>query len=274
MRLSDIYAETNETLRNAKIEDSAYEASLILGFVLGMNRTRILIHPEVEVENGKIRKIRRIADKRVRGVPMAYIFGYRDFYRDRLRVGSGTLIPRSDTEHLVETVLNLKLLPNRVLEVGVGSGAILISLASAFPKSFFTGLDVHLRDAKHNLRSFVKASQVELIRKSVFHWKMKEPYDLVVSNPPYLSDAEMAALPVGIRDYEPHRALWGGSDGLKFYRFFAKNGRQWLREGGWMVLEVDTKWKKVAELFEEQGARVVRVVRDYQNLERVLVLQF
>ncbi len=276
MKLIDAYYRSVHALRRHGIDTPEYDAAVLIHHILGVPRHAFYSNRDRRICLREAYAIRRAVRQRSKHKPVAYITGYRDFYRDRIRVSPGTLIPRSDTEHLIYAVENLGRTFDNVLEVGTGTGAVSISLARVFPEAQITGFDIDIATAQENVRS-LGITNVALSRTDIFSvpdgFEPERKYDLIVSNPPYLSDEDMAKLPDEVRLYEPRTALYGGADGLDFYRKIIALSGTLLADDGYVVFEVDYKWKEVLSLAEAGGFGFNKIERDYGQLERVLIIK-
>lgn len=224
---------------------------------------------------------RELIRARGAGEPVAYILGRAYFHDLTLRVNGSVLIPRPETEHVVEAALAFLKAgeweqPPRVLDLGTGSGAIAISLAAGFPDTGVTAADSSpdaLSLARENARTEGLDARIEFVQSDMFQdLDPTETYDLIVSNPPYISDEEWETLPRDVREYEPQHALRGGSDGLDYYRVLAAESWQHLKPGGMLIVEIghDQGTPVRGLLAEAGGYGEVRVIKDYAGHDRVV----
>jgi len=216
-----------------------HEGEILLRGVLGCSRVRLIAHPEEAVDPRKAHSARACFARRRSGEPIAYITGWREFYGLALRVTPDVLIPRPETEQLVELGLERLPLeaPVRILELGTGSGAIAVALASLRPEWRITATDISekaLGVAQRNAREHAVA--IEFARSDWFESIDAGLFDLVVSNPPYVADGD-SHLEHGDLRFEPSVALAGGGDGLACIRKIAAGARRSLRPGGSLLLE-------------------------------------
>ena len=192
-------------------------------------------------------------------------------------VNEHVLVPRPETELLVEAVLEIcpKEVPVRVLDMGTGSGAILLSLLSYLPQATGTGVDISsdaLKIAAEN-REALHLDRVQWVNSDLFTNVEAHEYDWLVSNPPYLTAPDMQNLEEEVK-YDPETALYGGTDGLDIYRRLASEGGAYLKVGGHCIVEVGAgQSRQVAELFTNQGFEFVRIIKDYADTERHVLLR-
>ena len=245
------------------------EAQLLAAHALGVARTSVLAHPEEAFPElaGE-----SLLQRREAGEPLAYILGRREFFGREFVVRRGVLVPRQETETLVEVALGLDLPPTaRVLDIGVGSGCVAMTLALERPAWSVAGSDVSavaLEIARENAGRL--GARVDLREGDLLAPFAGERFDLVVSNPPYIDRSE--ALPREVGEWEPPEALFARENGLEFYRRLAAEGPEVLVPGGWMAVEVGwTQAGVVSEIFRSAGLREVRAVRDLSGIERVVV---
>jgi len=216
-----------------------HEGEILLRGVLGCSRVRLIAHPEEVVDPRKAHSARACFARRRSGEPIAYIIGWREFYGLALRVTPDVLIPRPETEQLVELGLERLPLgaPARILELGTGSGAIAVALAPLRPESRITATDISEKALEVARRNALEcAVAIDFVRSDWFESIGAGPFDLVVSNPPYVADGD-PHLGRGDLRFEPSVALAGGADGLACIREIAAGARQRLRTGGSLLLE-------------------------------------
>jgi release factor glutamine methyltransferase len=252
------------------VEASRLEAQLLAANVLLVERVWVLAHPEADFPElaGESLLLRRLS-----GEPLAYILGWREFYGRRFSVRSGVLIPRQETEILVETALRLRSsVPERVLDVGTGSGILAITLKLERPGWEVAAVDISpiaLEIASGNAMDL--GANVEFIESDLFS-QIQGLYDLIVSNPPYVGDED--PLPKEVKEFEPGSALFAGTDGLDVYKRLSYEAKPFLAPGGLMLLELgDGQLPEVQDLFENAGWEVVEAVHDLGLMPRVLAVK-
>ena len=271
-------------LDEAGIELSQLEAGMLMAHLLDCprhylytDRNRVLTHEE-------IKDYFEMVDKRVKGTPIHYIIGYREFMGLNFYVNEDVLIPRPDTEVLVEYVIsygkNLSIGPSTILDIGTGSGAIAVSLAKYIDKAKVTAVDIHagaLLVAKKNAATHGVAHRIELVQGDLFtplmDFKVKPKFDIIVSNPPYIPRDDIGGLEAQVKDFEPLQALDGGRDGLDFYRRLAKDAPAFLKDDGLWAVEVGyNQAHQVAAILKEQGSyNSIDFIKDLSGYNRVVV---
>lgn len=285
MRLSDWLQEAEGRLAAADIGSARIEAQLLAAHVLRVDRSWLLAHPSHELNELAAEQliIRRLA-----GEPLAYILGWREFYGRTFGVDPSVLIPRHETETLIEAALRMGPPvghPNgsqtppaerdrfEVLDLGTGSGILAVTLKLERPAWEVTAVDVSptaLTTASANA-SFHNAV-VRFLLSDCFSALLGESFDMIVSNPPYIGTGEV--LPAEVSQFEPTEALYAGGDGLEFYRRLASDAPDHLNDGGLLIVEVGHRQSEaVGALFKDAGWDVVETIQDLNGIERVLVFR-
>jgi len=221
--LAALEAEGTEALRLAGIEMPRHEARLLLQHAAGVNLETLIAHPARGVSPAAAQSYRGFIRRRMEREPVAYILGCREFWSLEFRVSPAVLVPRPDSETLIEAALAGladRGAPLRVLDLGTGSGCLLLALLSELPNATGVGLDVSpaaLDVARANAQALGLGARAAF-REGGWSAMPAEPFDIVLANPPYIPEPELCALERDVRDYEPHLALSGGADGLDAYR--------------------------------------------------------
>ncbi|MBL8658546.1 MAG: peptide chain release factor N(5)-glutamine methyltransferase [Rhodospirillales bacterium] len=276
--VGDLVREVAASLVAAGVALPALEARLIVGHGLRLDPARVFAYPERPVAAAPVGAVCDLAARRGHGEPLAYILGEREFWSLPIRVTPDVLIPRPETELIVETALALHGAEDgspRILDIGSGSGCILLALLSELPAARGVGVDVSeaaLRVARDNAHRLALAPRCDFV---CCDWgsAVAGTFDLVVANPPYIDDAGFASLTPEIRAFEPTTALRGGPDGLDAFRAVGRDLRRLLGTGGCAVVEVGFgQARRVEILFAEAGLRTIRVSRDLAGHERCLTL--
>lgn len=229
----------------AGLASAALDARLLVGAALGLNLTSLIVSAAQPLTQQQADRIEALAQRRVRGEPVARILGETEFFGLRLRLSRETLVPRADTETVVELALDVLRLGSprtgnlRILDIGTGSGAILIALLSERSDAFGVGTDLSegaLKTARQNAIALGCASRTGFVACD-FAAPLQGPFDLIVSNPPYIRSTEIADLCSEVRDHDPICALDGGADGLTAYRAIVPQALRLLSAGGALVVE-------------------------------------
>lgn len=237
-----------EHFRAAKLESARLEAEILVAHLLGVDRVELYLHPERKLTEGQCQHLRALVQRRTRGEPLQYLVGSVFFYNVELKLSPAVLIPRPETEELVDRIVkDHSVPPQSVLDLGTGSGAIAIALAKAWPQSYIVAVDLSeeaLAVAAQNALLNGVQKQIAFVR-SDWYSALTETFDLIVSNPPYLRRGELDRLQREVQ-HEPRRALDGGPDGLEAITRIIRGSPRFLNPNGRLYLEIDT----------EQGARV------------------
>jgi release factor glutamine methyltransferase len=249
------------------------DAELLLRRVVARDRAWVIAHPDDELMPEQARQFESWIARRERNEPIQYITGEAEFYGLPFRVTPDVLIPRPETEHLVEKVLSLAGLftAPRIVDVGAGSGAIAIALAHALPRACITATDISSR-ALAIAEQNAKRNSVALcfIEGDLLAPVANERFEFVVSNPPYVPEIDRAALSVEVRDYEPALALFAGDDGLEVYRRLIPAAFDALTPGGFLVLEIGFgQSTAIAEMLARAGFEQIEFVPDLKDIPRV-----
>lgn len=266
--------EGRTLLEQQEIEEASLDAWYLLEYVSGLDRAHYLLRQEEEMPPELLEKYRALVKERSRHVPLQYLTGVQSFCGYEFRVGPKVLIPRQDTEILVEECIK-RLKPlrdgSRILDLCTGSGCIIISLA------LLTGgrMEYVASDLSEGALDTARENAARLGAKvSFFQSDLLEQvpgrFDCMVSNPPYIKSREIPELMPEVRDYEPHLALDGHEDGLYFYRRIVREGKRKLNPGGWLLFEIGCdQGKQVTELLEREGYGNIELKRDLAGLDRV-----
>ncbi len=264
---------TTGYFRERGIDAGRLDAEVLLAEVLDLDRVGLYLNYDKPLTADEQTAFREKVKRRAQREPVQYILGRTEFWSLPLRVDSQVLIPRADTEILVEEALQKAGGARAILDVGTGSGAIAVALAHELPASRVEAIDVSagaLKIAAENAERNGVAQRLSLRRADLRQFG-GGPYDLVVSNPPYIPAADLPGLMPEVRDFEPMLALDGGADGLDCYRQLAGRIPAMLNPGGWLLVEVGSgQAESVQELFRCAGLENVYVRNDYAGIPRVV----
>ena len=263
----------------AGIEDAQVDARLLIGHALHLDRARLVAQSDRVLEAREITVISALAARRLKREPVSRILGQKEFWSLPLRVTPDVLVPRPETETVVEVALDfvvrggLRMEKLRILDVGTGSGALLLALLRELPNAIGTGTDVSpaaLDVARANAAQCGLESRCSFVVCDIAAG-VQGPFDLLVSNPPYIAHGEIASLAPEVRDYDPNVALDGGEDGLAAYRAIAAEALQLLAAGGRLFVELGAGQEAaVRTLFTNAGLTVGAARKDLAGISRVL----
>lgn len=270
-----------DCFRKLRIELDELEAREIIAFAVGLDAGRMIDWKTYVLSSGQQEHIAQLLARRRKGEPLAYLLGEWDFYGNRFFVTPDVLIPRGDTEWLCDAAVQAakKLYKPKILDLCCGSGCIGISIALAVPDACVTAIDC----SKEALAVTQRNAELYQLKEPAFTILQADAlqpdcidtiFDIVVSNPPYITAQEMLILDHSVEAYEPHLALFGGEDGLDFYRSMAQAPAFRLREGGMLFAECGWKQgKQAAELFIAAGWKNVRLQNDLAGIPRIIYAQ-
>ena len=270
-------------LRKAGVPEAQREAGSLLGYVLGRDRSFILTHAEDAIAEEQAERFRECLERRAQGEPLQYITANQEFFGLDFEVTKDVLIPRPETELLIETALEL-LTPSAdafICDVGTGSGCIVITLMQQRKQARAVAFDISpaaLAVARRNAVRHSVAERIDFVLSDCFAaLNSREPrpsFDLIVSNPPYVEEGAMAELQREVRDFEPRSALAAGADGLDIIRRLLLEAPSFLRTGGYFLLEIGfNQAAAVRELLDPKIWKLMDIHKDLQGIPRTVALQ-
>lgn len=272
MQYQEIYRQGVSVLEKAEIEEASLEARLLLEEICDTDRTALYAHGEREVSPEQEKQYLEWIERRAERIPLQHILGKTEFMGLTFLVNEDVLCPRSDTEVLVEEVLKHLHDGMRILDIGTGSGCILLSLLHYSNDCQGIGADISgkaLRIAKENARR-LSIERVCFVESNLFE-KIEGQFEIIVSNPPYIKSSDIADLMPEVRDHDPRAALDGGADGLFFYREITERAKDYLPGGGMLFYEIGyDQGEAVRRIMEDNGFREVRILKDFSGLDRVV----
>ena len=271
MNYTEAFLMGMQKLKEAEIGEAQLDARLLLEEVCGTDHNTLLCHGDREVSEAEEEQYRKALEQRAVHVPLQHLLGYQDFMGLRFQVNEYVLIPRQDTEILVEEAMRYLHDGMRILDLCTGSGCILLSLLHYSNDCEGVGVDISQEALQ------VAAQNAELLGikadflKSDLYEKVTGKFDLLVSNPPYIERKVIPTLMEEVREYDPYIALDGGEDGLDFYRRIIGGAQDYLKRGGQILREIGSgQAKAVSELLREAGFKEIDVCRDFASLDRVV----
>lgn len=287
MTNGELFTFIKSKLEAAEKEDSSFDAKCIFEDIMGLSSLDLALHREETADEKKAAKAVELAEKRAAGHPLQYLLGQWEFYGLNFKVGEGVLIPRPDTEILVETVLShfaeKKFYDPQIIDLCSGSGCIAVSLKKSIPKSKVIAVELSSEAMPYlveNIRN--NNADIKILKGDIMDGRLLDNFrdeesvgdyrqlDCIISNPPYLTAEEMADLQIEVT-HEPASALDGGADGLKFYRVISCLWSVILKEGGLMAFEVGYRQgEAVADILRKGGYKDVQITKDLGGNDRVV----
>jgi release factor glutamine methyltransferase len=271
-----------------ELENPRLEAEVLLAHLLGIDRIGLYLNYDRPLTEEERQVYREMIQRRMGGEPLAYIVGSKEFWSLRFEVSGECLIPRPETEHLVEETLRIARglpTPPHVLEIGFGCGAIAVALAKELAGAEIVATDISIgalalaqaNAARHQVEGAVRFILGDLFPSGepTGGPKRGETFDVICSNPPYIPTAEILHLAPEVRDYEPLTALDGGTDGLHFFRQIAEGAPRFLMQQGWLLMEIGKgQDATVTGILQEQGFAQIGLTTDYAGVTRVIKAQW
>tara|TARA_A100001011_G_scaffold387647_1_gene465809 strand:- start:292 stop:1122 length:831 start_codon:yes stop_codon:yes gene_type:complete len=271
--MNDLIKESFVKLKQNNINNPEIDLRILLKYSSKKNNEIILSN--VNLEDINIVKFKTLLQKRINRQPIAKIVNNKSFWKNDFYVNNFVLDPRPETELIIEEVLNLyknKNLKLKILDIGTGSGCIAISLAKEFKNASITAIDISqkaLEVAEKNLKLHNCDNQIQL--QLIDFKKITSTFDLIVSNPPYLTKYQFNNADPEVKNYEPKLALVGGNDGLKFYREYSNNLKKLMNKKSNFLCEIGIDQKQnCEEIFQNSGLNLNKIVHDLQGIERIL----
>lgn len=278
MTVRDILNESTKALEAAGIPSPRLDAEVLLSFCLGCERLEFYKNPARRINDKELAVFQKLVDRRLKWEPVAYIIGRKEFWSFVLEVNNSVLIPRPDTEVLVEETLNIIKTINsaeiKILDIGTGSGAIALALAKEITGAKITATDISsaaLAVAKKNARNLGLDSLIDFRQGNLLE-PVDDFFDIIVSNPPYIAEEEYRNLPRGVKDYEPPETLLAGVQGTEFYEKIINQAHDHLKSAGWLLLEIgSTQAADIKKIAEASGRyKDISVRNDYAGRPRVI----
>ena len=276
MNINSILDDGYKDLINSSSKTSKLDAELLLSSVIKKNVKEIIFDSSIKASKNQLKRFKALITRRKLGEPIAYILKKKEFWRNIFYVDKNVLIPRPDTEILIEEAIKLlnKKQTKFVLDIGTGSGCIIISLAKERPNIVGTAIDISksaIKVAKINAKMHHLKNRIRFYNSSVDNF-FKGKYDLIISNPPYISNLKIRYLVKDILGFEPLVSLKGGPDGSAILNRVIKKSSNLIKTGGKLVLEIgyDQRYM-VTKLLKKEGFYINRLVKDYANNDRCVV---
>ena len=272
MVIRDALVWGSNMLRQSGID--SLDARILLKAVTGFDDIGLSVNSNMEVPSDINDKYVDMINRRIKNEPVAYITGTKEFMSLEFLVEPGILIPRPETEHIIEYVIDKNIKNANVLDICTGSGAIAVSIASYLKDSTVTAIDISdkcieiaTKNAhKNNVSDRCKILKGDALKKLDFETQ----FDIVISNPPYIKSEDVFKLEKDVKEYEPHLALDGGDDGLMFYRIISKNAYEILKCGGIIIYEIGfDQAQDVCDILKDKYTDI-KVIKDFAGLDRIV----
>ena len=275
MHIFELINSASKKLKSKNISSYRLDSEILISKVLGKKREEILINDHQAVKQTEIEEFSNLIERRLLKEPIAYITGEKEFWSKSFEVNRSTLIPRPETELLIEKLIEIyKYKKIDILDVGTGTGCILISLLSELKNSFGVGIDISksaLKIANQNAKKNEVINRAKFMLKSI-ESNYDKKFDLIVSNPPYVKRVDLKNLVEDVKNYEPKLALDGGNDGLDVIKKVIYKSKEILKVNGRLALEISGEQKyKVSEILFKNNFRLENIIKDYNRIYRVLI---
>ncbi len=277
--VADALRRAREKLKASGISQASREAKSLLAFVLRKNQTFLIAHSEYELSAAEEKQFHAVLERRARREPFQYIVGRQEFCGLDFAVTRDVLIPRPETEIIVENAIEIcqEIERAKFCEVGIGSGCISVSILHHVKTATAIGLDISeraLEIARKNAETHQVSQRLELKISDVFENLTDEKFDLIVSNPPYISAEEMKTLQREVRDFEPTTALTDGEDGLSIIQKIIADAPKFLTTNGFLLMEIGYKQSvSVEKMFDKSIWQMIEFLSDLQGISRTVKVQ-
>ena len=276
MNINTALLEGSEILRKNKIKFPQLDSEILMSKSLKKDRKYLVLNLEKSITNESFEAFKDLIQKRSLGKPIAYLTGVKQFWKSEFKIKEHVLIPRPDTEILIQETLKILKFKNqmKILDVGVGSGCILLSILKEKPNFYGTGIDISSKSidlTRLNALNLGIHNRVKLIKTNVDNFYLGK-YDLIISNPPYIKNSEIKYLERDVKCFEPIQALDGGLDGTHYIRKIVAKTSNLLKKNGKLVLEIAYNQKnKVIEILKSKGFYINKIIKDYAHNDRCII---
>jgi len=271
MKVNEILIKTKNCLRQLEIENPQLNAELIIAHFCKIKRLELNLFTNKAISEDIINLIEEAVKRRIDHEPIQYILGETEFYGYKILVNNSVLIPRPETELLVEKIIEKEEKIENILEIGTGSGAIAIALAKNLNYVHISATDISkiaLETARYNAK--INNTEINFFNSDIFE-KVNNQYDLIVSNPPYIPKQDFVELPIEVRDYEPYTALVAEDHGLSFYNKILSNAKEYLTKSGTIYFEIGyDQAEKIVEIANRNGFNKIEVFKDLNGFDRIV----
>ena len=276
MNLQSALFEANKILAKNNIQSSKLDSEILLSKVLNKDRKFIILNLDKSLDYANYKKFKNLISQRLTRKPIAYLVGKKDFWKYEFYIFDGTLIPRPETELIIEEVLRIFKYKDKIniLEIGIGSGCILLSILKEKENFKGVGIDISKKCVELSKINALKLdiyNRVKFFKTDVDNF-FYDKYDLIISNPPYIKNHDLKYLEIDVVKFEPRLALDGGIDGLSKIIKFVDKSSHLLKKGGKLILEINfNQGNKVKKILEKKGFYINKVLKDLEKKDRCIV---
>ncbi|MDA9662745.1 peptide chain release factor N(5)-glutamine methyltransferase [Candidatus Pelagibacter sp.] len=276
MNIENILNEGINILQKNKIANPQLDSEILLSNSIKRDKKHIILNPKEILNSKQLGKFKNLIERRKKGEPIAYLINKKEFWKNEFFVNKDVLIPRPDSELIIEQVLKLysKDVQLQVLDIGTGSGCILLSILKERSNFYGTGIDISKKSinvSKFNAKQLNLTNRVKFFHSSVDNFNNGK-YDMVVSNPPYIEQLSLKYLEKDVVNFEPKLALSGGFDGFSKIRKVINKASILIKKNGKFILEIGFNQKnKVIKILKEEGFYVNKAIKDYGNNDRCII---
>jgi len=276
MNIENILNEGINILQKHNIANPQLDSEILLSNSIKRDKKHIILNPKEILNLEQLGKFKSLIERRKKGEPIAYLINKKEFWKDEFFVNKDVLIPRPDTELIIEQVLKTysKNVQLQLLDIGTGSGCILLSILKERPNFYGTGIDISKKSinvSKFNAKQLNLTNRVKFFHSSVDNFKNGK-YDIIVSNPPYIKQLSLKYLEKDVANFEPKLALNGGFDGFSKIRKVIDKASILVKKNGKFILEIGFNQKnKVIKALKEEGFYVNKALKDYGNNDRCII---
>ena len=276
MNIEATLIKGTEILKKNKIPNPQLDCEILLSNLINEDKKYIILNSKKILNLEKTKKFKDLIERRKKGEPIAYLINKKDFWKDEFFVNKSVLIPRPDTELIIEQVLKIYSKDSQLqfLDIGTGSGCILLSILKERPNFYGTGIDISKKSinvSKFNAKKLNLMNRVKFFHSSVDNFKIGK-YDMIVSNPPYIELLNLKYLEKDVVNFEPKLALNGGFDGFSKIRRVIKKASKLIKKNGKFILEIGFNQKnKVKTILKKEGFYVNITIKDYGNNDRCII---
>ena len=276
MNIENILNKGTNILKANKIANPYLDSEILLSESINRDKKHIILNPKEILENKQLNNFNSLIERRRKGEPIAYLINKKEFWKNEFYVNENVLIPRPDTELIIDQVLKIysKNSQLQILDIGTGSGCILLSILKERTSFYGTGIDISKKSinvSKFNANRLKLDNRVKFYNSDVDNFKIGK-YDLIVSNPPYIELLSLKYLEKDVVNFEPKLALSGGFDGFSKIRKVISKASTLIKKNGKLILEIGFKQRnKVKEILKKEGFYINRTLKDYGNNDRCII---